>query len=187
MRIDTKEKSIRKYQFTEEELRNVKSDIFISDCGNYKYWLTKEWDKDLPRVMYIILNPTTADSEIDNQTLKKCIGFAKGWGYGSVEVFNLFSYITKDLNILKNIIEENGEEAAIGPENDEWIKIAVEKADLIVLAWGNKGEEFRDRTEKILNILKGKKVKCLGKTAKKQPRNPRTLAYYISPVDYIAN
>lgn len=179
-------KSIKEYQFTKEELENVKPDAFTSDCGTYRYWLTREWNKDLPRVMFVLLNPTSLDYETDDQTVRKCIGFAKGWGYGSIEIFHLFSYITKDPEVLKNIIDEKGEEAAIGAENDEWIKVAVEKADLIVLGWGNNASYFKSRREKVLKLLKGKKVKCLGTTAKKQPCHPIAQSYGTSCIDYIA-
>lgn len=64
----------------------------ISGCGKYRYSLWRTWDKKLPKVMFIMLNPSTADAYEDDPTIRRCINFAKSWGYGGIVVGNLFAY-----------------------------------------------------------------------------------------------
>jgi len=63
----------------------------ISDCELYRYMLIREWDENLPRTDFIMLNPSTADEYEDDATIRKCISYAKSWGCGSVRVMNLFA------------------------------------------------------------------------------------------------
>jgi len=188
------EKSIEDFQFTDEELDKVKTDAYISDCTKYRYWLTRVWDKDLPRVMYVLLNPSTADHTINDPTVRKCMGFAKGWGYGSIEIVNLYAYrATKPANLHQMIKGFNGSKGSdnkkyccpIGPENDKHIKEASERADLIVVGWGNNASRYRSRREDVLELLKGKEIKCISITAEIQPCHPLMLAFETERIDYI--
>lgn len=67
------------------------TDACISPCERYRYWLTRRWDLSLPVVTFLMLNPSTADARKDDATIRKCIGFAKAWGYGGIIVINLFA------------------------------------------------------------------------------------------------
>ena len=67
---------------------NTRSAV-LSDCGNYRYQLHRTWDESLPKCMFMMLNPSTADADIDDNTIRRCIGFAKLWGYGGLMVGNL--------------------------------------------------------------------------------------------------
>jgi len=60
--------------------------------GDYRYHLWRTWDETRPRLLWVMLNPSTADGETDDPTVRRCIGFSKGWGYGSIEIVNLFAY-----------------------------------------------------------------------------------------------
>jgi len=58
----------------------------ISPCGKYRYLLERKWGIGLPCVTWIMLNPSTADAEKDDPTIRRCIGFSKAWGYGSLRL-----------------------------------------------------------------------------------------------------
>lgn len=73
----------------------IKSAI-ISECGKYRYSLSRIWDENKANVLFIMLNPSTADGDVDDPTIRRCIGFAKSWGYGGIYVGNLFAYRATD-------------------------------------------------------------------------------------------
>lgn len=103
----------------------------FSNCKRYRYELFRLWDASKPIVMFIMFNPSVADEEIDDATIRRCIGFARDWGYGGIEVCNLYAYRSTKPEALLNTIDP------IGVENTAHIKKIAEQADLIVCAWGN--------------------------------------------------
>ena len=64
----------------------------ISECGKYRYSLTRIWDESKPKVMFIMLNSSTANANNDDPTIRRCINFAKAWGFGDLYVCNIFAY-----------------------------------------------------------------------------------------------
>lgn len=60
----------------------------ISPCKMYRYLLRRAWDESLPTALFVMLNPSTADAEVDDPTIRRCMGFARSWGMGSIEVVN---------------------------------------------------------------------------------------------------
>lgn len=103
----------------------------ISECGKYRYSLTRVWDESKPRVMFIMLNPSTADANNDDPTIRRCVGFAKSWGYGGIYVVNLFSLrATNPKDLLKASF-------VVGVENEKWFRKMSALAHLVVCAWGN--------------------------------------------------
>ncbi len=103
----------------------------ISDCNNYRYQLWRIWDNSKPNVMFIMLNPSTADSETNDPTIRRCIGYAKSWGYGGVYVGNLYAYRATDPKQLKLV------DKPIGDDNIKHINEMMTKCEKIVCAWGN--------------------------------------------------
>ncbi len=67
----------------------MKRSAIISDCGRYRYVLTREWGTYPPRALCVMLNPSTADAEVDDATIRSCVRLAKENGHGSLEVVNL--------------------------------------------------------------------------------------------------
>jgi hypothetical protein len=75
------------------------SDLFmrrtaiISECGRYRYRLTREWG-DGPLLTFAMLNPSTANAEIDDPTIRRCMSFGRREGASGISVFNLFAQPT---------------------------------------------------------------------------------------------
>lgn len=83
----------------------------FSPCRTYRYSLVHEWDRDLPRVAFIMLNPSTADENALDPTLRRCLGFARSWGYGSFEIGNVFAFRATDPKAMKAAADPFGPEA----------------------------------------------------------------------------
>ena len=104
----------------------------ISGCGKYRYSLTRIWDESKPKVMFIMLNPSTADASNDDPTIRRCIGFAKSWGFGGLYVCNLFAYRATDPKELLKVHNP------FGDQNIWHTRKLSDEVDTIVCAWGNK-------------------------------------------------
>ncbi len=141
----------------------------ISTCERYRYSLTRIWDGDLPPVNIIGLNPSRADESFDDPTVRRCVNFAKSWGFGTLWLTNLFAYRAVEPKDIK-IIDD-----PVGPDNDEYIKTFAHHARLCgsytVLAWGNHGV-YKNRAEAVLHLLEAYTVKVISTTKKGQPAHP---------------
>lgn len=108
----------------------MKRTAIISPCGLYRYRLDREFDKTRERVVFVMCNPSTADAEDDDPTVRKCIGFARLSSYGIVTVVNPYAFRATDAKQLRTAADP------IGPENDRYIEQAASGAAAIVCAWG---------------------------------------------------
>jgi len=127
-------------------LRDNRKDAVISDCGLYRYRLTRTWDDSKPTVAVIMLNPSTADATEDDPTIRRVLDYAKQWGYGTLAVGNLFALRTSDPN---NIYKH---ESPVGPKNDEYLQKIVDEAEMVVVAWGT-GGSIQCREQKVADLL----------------------------------
>jgi hypothetical protein len=116
--------------FTEETLPLA---TIFSDDRTFRYVLTRSWNLNAPSVMFIGLNPSTADESKDDPTIRRCVGFAKAWGYGHLIMTNLFAIRSPHPQILKTV------EDPIGPDNDYYLQTMAQRAAGIVAAWGIHG------------------------------------------------
>jgi hypothetical protein len=157
----------------------------ISSCGRYRYRLTRTWDASKNKLVFVMLNPSTADAEQDDPTIRKCIGFAKRLGYGGIKVVNLFAYRATDPKALRHHHGAHGD-MVIGPENDRYLMYASENADgtlprandTLVVAWGGHGDHYPRRVRDVLAVVRRIcKPMCLGYTKSRQPRHPLMLPY----------
>lgn len=148
---------------------------YISHCGRYRYLLTRTWDPGLPSVLFVGLNPSTADGEQDDATVRRCIGFAKEWGYGALRIANLFAYRATDPRTMMQMIDP------IGPNNDVWLKTISDQAKLTVVCWGARGS-YMDRAQRVLTFLH--KPHHLGLTKDGHPRHPLYLKSTCKPAPY---
>lgn len=141
--------------------------IFSPDRA-YRYTLWRSWASDNDKyVMFIGLNPSTADETVDDPTIRRCIGFAKRWGYGAMCMTNLFAFRATDPKVMKMA------ESPVGLDNDYWIKTIAKSADLVVVAWGAHGRYLgRNRAVSMLLYEHWIPAKCLGYTRQFCPRHP---------------
>lgn len=143
----------------------------------YRYTLWRSWDELFGKryVLFIGLNPSTADETTDDPTIRRCIRFAKQWGYSSMCMCNLFAFRATDPRDMK------GCQRPIGPDNDGLIVQCARDATLIVAAWGVHGQ-FMARDLEVLKLIDD--VHCLGTTKDGLPKHPLYLAKTCIPIPY---
>lgn len=99
----------------------------------YRYKLWRLWNAEKPTIAWIMLNPSTADETKDDPTIRRCINYAKDWGYGGLVVTNLFALRATDPSELSD------HPNPIGPENDAYLTSICEGVEKTIVAWGTKG------------------------------------------------
>ena len=130
----------------------------------HRYTLWREFDlTNHAYVQFIGLNPSTADEVEDDPTVRRCIDFAKRWGYGALCMTNIFAFRATDPRDMKAHPEP------IGRDNDSWLRQVAAGAGLVVAAWGIHGA-FMGRGQAVSAYLPG--LKCLGVTKDGSPRHP---------------
>lgn len=134
-------------------------------------WRT--WDEHKPCVMFIGLNPSTADETDDDPTLTRCIGYARSWGYGGVCMANLFAYRATEPSDMKAARDP------VGPENDVWLARLASEAGIIIAAWGNHGT-FIGRSNKVRKLLTN--MHCLKINMSGEPAHPLYQKSGLKPV-----
>ncbi len=138
----------------------------LSDDGRYRYSLSREWGTGGP-VVFVGLNPSTADDQVDDPTIRRMMGFARDWGFPGIMVVNLFAVrMTNPASLV-------GAPDPIGPRNDDVLRSIDQVADLVVVCWGNHGT-FEERCDEVAKLLPP--AKCFGLTAIGQPKHPLYLA-----------
>ena len=105
----------------------------LDDDREYRYRLWRVWDATKPTIAFVMLNPSTADESEDDPTIRRCIGYAKDWGYGRLEVVNLFALRSPDPENLRDHPDP------VGPENDEYLQQVCSDAEKVIVAWGANG------------------------------------------------
>lgn len=138
----------------------------ISECGKYRYSLTRTWDEAFPVLCFCMLNPSTADAENDDRTICKCMMFARTFRYGGIVVVNTSAFRATNPADLPAIEHPSKIEA-----NDRAIRIVVQ-ARSVVVAWGaHKGIE--KRAAEVWKLLADSgEVYCLGVTKDGHPKHP---------------
>jgi len=120
---------------------------------------------DGKRVMWIGLNPSTADENQLDPTLRRIRGFTASWGYCEFVMTNLFAFRATDPREMRLAADP------VGPMNDHWLADTANGADLIVAAWGALGT-YRNRANDVRRLLEARPMFCLGLTHNGQPRHP---------------
>jgi hypothetical protein len=141
----------------------VNKNATFSDCRKYRYALSRTWNGKKKTILFIGLNPSTANEKIDDPTIRRCINYAQNWGYGSLLMVNLFAYRATMPSELKNV------KNPIGNDNNLHIIELSKKADIAVAAWGNEGT-LLNRDKEVKKILPN--LMCLKINKSGQPSHP---------------
>ena len=149
----------------------------ISACGTYRYRLERLWDAELPKVAFIMLNPSTADASNDDPTIRRCIGFAKAWGFGGLIVGNLFALRSTDPKALYSHSDP------IGPDNDANLRAIALCSEQVICAWGAHGA-YRDRGKHVGVLLDRFNLAALTITGKGEPGHPLYVPAATEPRGY---
>lgn len=146
----------------------------LSDCGTYRYSLTREWE-DGPCVTWLMLNPSTADASRDDPTIRRCMGFSKMWGYGRMVVVNLFALRSTDPRALARNTDP------VGPMNSFYQMQAFKEGREVICAWGCSQHltgSLRNHIVKVLALIpEHTPAMCLGRRKDSAPRHPLMLSY----------
>jgi hypothetical protein len=142
----------------------------ISPCGQFRYRLGRRW-ADGPELVFVMLNPSTADAERDDPTIRRCIAFAKAHGYSAIEVVNLFAYRATDPSDLR------AAGCPVGPENDRHIDEAMpELPGVVCVAWGDRARGLARPGEVLRIIERALAIPCsLAVTKHGMPAHPLML------------
>ena len=147
----------------------------ISKCGLYRYSLERRWSQADYFVLWVMLNPSTADATENDATIRRCIAFSKAWGYGGLLVGNLYAYRSSTPNALWACGD------VIGPDNDAYLAELTKRAAHVVCAWGQRGP-IPERRDAVLRILSARgPVHALAFTKAGEPRHPLYLPAALKP------
>jgi hypothetical protein len=171
----------------------VRKSAVLSDDGVYRYELARVWNPDVRPVLFIGFNPSTADAERDDPTIRRCIRFARDWGYGGLLMGNLFAYRATNPKALPDV-RKNQLVSPVGEWTDEWraswrvnrndeaLRHMADRAGLVVAAWGSIKMPFtwEDRPERVRMKLGA--MHALAFTKDGHPRHPLYIKADVCPV-----
>ena len=158
--------------------KQVAKHAALSDDGLYRYALHRWWG-DGDRLRFVMLNPSTADAEVDDPTIRRCIGFARTLGYDGIGVFNLYAFrATKPADLWK------ADEPTGGDRNDDLLREVLRqaKAQPVIAAWGANAKA--DRVDEFMSWSGSDRVLALGVTKHGAPRHPLYLRADAAPTPY---
>jgi len=155
---------------------DARSDATYSDCERYRYALTRVWDETGRKVLFLMLNPSTATEVQNDPTVERCERRARTLGYGAFRVCNIFAFRATDPRNMR------AEPDPVGPANDAAIKEAIGWADAVVAAWGAHGAHMARGAEVEALLRRQAKVPShLGLTKAGQPKHPLYIGYKVRP------
>lgn len=149
------------------------STAVISDDRRYRYLLSRQWASTGKVISFICLNPSTADENIDDPTVRRCVNFAKQWGGKRLIIGNLFAFRATDPCALRTIDDP------IGPDNEYWLEQIARESDFVIAAWGAHGR-FRQRSQEFTKKFSGT-LNALRLTKAGDPCHPLYLPSNLTP------
>ena len=148
----------------------------FSPCRRYRYALHRVWEPASGVAMFVGLNPSTADEKADDPTIRRCIAFARAWGYGALCMTNLFAYRATDPADMKKAPDP------IGWENDSTLSAWAHDAGVVVAAWGAHGT-YKRRDQSVRLLVPG--LHYLRLTKDGHPGHPLYLPKNLQPVAWV--
>lgn len=141
----------------------------ISDDGRYRYNLYRAWEangRQFPAVLFVMLNPSTADADVDDPTIRRCMSFAQREGHGAMWVVNLYPQRTHKPKYLLP------EPEVIAVKNINTIRTLASACRDVVVAWGSDPGPSVGRWQTLVAVLQHRDLMCLGTTQSGHPRHP---------------
>lgn len=147
-----------------------------SPCLAYRYSLVRIWDSTAPRLLFVLLNPSTATEVQNDPTVERCERRARALGAGAFAVCNIFAFRATDPRVMRAAADP------VGPANDAAILAAAGWADRIVCAWGTHGAHL-GRGAAVERLLRagGRRLEHLGLSRAGHPKHPLYIGYDIQP------
>ncbi|WP_323020756.1 DUF1643 domain-containing protein [Pararhodobacter sp.] len=155
------------------------STAVYSPCESYRYTLTRTWDPAGRKVLFVMLNPSTATEVQNDPTVERCERRARALGFGSFRVCNIFAYRATDPKVMR------AQADPVGPGNDQAIAESALWADAVVCAWGTHGAHL-NRGAAVEAVLRatGKPLSHLGLSKDGHPKHPLYIGYAHQPEDW---
>ena len=154
----------------------------FSACQRYRYTWELIWDPALPPVAFIGLNPSTADENSPDPTVRRCIAYSKAWGHGGLIMLNLFAWRATEPRDMK------ARDDPVGPDNDWWLRDQVSsvnaKSGGVIAVWGTHGT-YRGRDVEVIGLLRGFPLHYLKLTKDGCPGHPLYLKGDLKPVRWV--
>lgn len=147
------------------------------DC--YRYWLKRVIGRGKRLIVWVMLNPSTADHRKDDATIKRVMRFSKDWGFDIVIVVNVFAYRARDPKVIHALLKKRPLEFVMGPDNSFWIDYWTSRAQRLVIGWGRNMTFDPDDI-----IATFKHATCLGLTKNMQPKHPLMISADTEAVFY---
>lgn len=150
----------------------------FSPCRRYRYTWKLAWNRTQPPCAFVGLNPSTADESSPDPTVRRCIAYARGWGYGGLIMLNLFAFRATDPKDMK------AEADPVGANNNRWLRDQAGYVTLmggvVIAAWGTHGEHL-GRSSDVVTLLAGVPLYCLKVTKGGEPGHPLYLKGDLTP------
>ena len=155
---------------------DAQSEAQYSDCERYRYALTRVWEPDGRKALFIMLNPSTATEVQNDPTVERCERRARALGFGAFRVTNIFAWRDTDPRKMRAAADP------VGPANDAAIRDGCDWADQVIAAWGAHGEHL-ERGTAVETLLRqtGLPVFSLGLTKHGHPKHPLYIGYQQQP------
>ena len=156
------------------------STAIYSNCERYRYSLTRIWDPNGRRVLFVMLNPSTATEVQNDPTVERCERRARALGFGAFQVTNIFAWRDTDPRAMRAAPDP------VGPHNDATILAGVGWADQVIAAWGTHGAHLgRGAQVQALLNQTGAPIQHLGLTKEGHPKHPLYIAYVQQPKPWV--
>ncbi len=165
----------------------------MSGCGRYRWWLVRHWQVERSAVLFLGLNPSTANGARDDPTLRRLCDLANRWGHGRLLVLNLFARVATEPAVLRRV------DQPVGAHSDAWLATALGwlaalpwdpagPPPRVWVGWGNRGG-LHGRNQQVLDGLRSweGEVVCLGVTRKGQPRHPLYVRANQPPLPFVVS
>jgi len=164
--------------------QQVKRDATFSDDKKYRFSLNRVWETESNKVLFIMINPSTASNDKDDRTIKKIMEISDNWNFGGLYVGNLYPYIDSKPGCLNTIVIP----AEIQAQNQHHISEMAANCDKIVYAWGTKGPNKNQKEPEWLKTLfSDRDIYCINTSVKGVPLHPNQWSSNSKPIPSTPN